>query len=59
MNSEVQVALEVAVETILSIGPPPRSRRAELSHRAPTLGAWRKSIRWDRDDVLWVKESIA
>ena len=47
----------VAVETILSDGPPRRSQRAELPHWAPTSGAWRQSARVDVDARVWVLES--
>ena len=45
-NSEMAKSiLKVAVENALSGAPPHRSRRAELPHRAPILGVWRKSAR--------------
>src|SRR5690349_25062417 len=34
----------IAVETAVTRCPPHRSRRARFTHRAPTLGVWRRSV---------------
>jgi predicted transposase YbfD/YdcC len=39
-----EVALLVAVGTVLADGPPRRSQRAGLPHWAPVMGTWRRTV---------------
>ena len=44
---------EVAVGTEIALRPPHRSRRALLTHRAPTLDADEEPLLWPRMQDAW------